>query len=152
MNAATLQDFIQQDSSTASMFRGTYSVDTLPTRVTDFPAFIILNTAKSRVKYGHWTLLFFINDKHVIFFDSFGRSPNNVNNGDILARYMHSKNVQYNKRFIQGVYSQVCGFYVLYVAYYLCRNASLSSILSVFNNELRNNDYLVVKFVHDIYL
>lgn len=150
MNSTQLVSFIRRDDQTDELFQGIYPVDRLPT-ITVYPSFIIINTSKSHVYNGHWILLYMKNNEEVIFFDSYGRPPDNVNNGCILTKYLSKYNVEYNHFLLQSRSSNVCGLYCIYVAFYLSRGVSFNKMFSQFYTDVDCNDTLLVKKVKHLF-
>ena len=66
MNSETIAKILRSKPLTAKHFNGVYPIDALPT-LTDFPCFIIVNTSESSIYYGHWVLLYFKDNRNVIF-------------------------------------------------------------------------------------
>ena len=145
MNAKDLLTVISRDSITATRLLGVYSVDTLPPLRTLFPYYIIVNTAESRVMHGHWVLLYFVNSKRVVFFDSYGRNVAQISNSHYLTAYLSGVSVEYNCSVLQCKYSNVCGYYCL------CRGVPIKQLCNLFQNNVHSNDSFVVKIVSYIY-
>jgi len=83
---------------------GVYSKDKLPSlQVGSY----YINMQNSTDGDGtHWVLLKIFDDKHALYFDSFGiYPPKNITD--------RIKNVPYSNREIQDIHSDVCGYYVL---------------------------------------
>ena len=151
MNNRTVEKMLRHDQRTARLFEGIYAVDKLPDRV-KFPSYIIVNTSKSYVYDGHWVIIYFKNTDSVIFFDSFGRGPSNVNNGYILKMYLDKYIVKFNKFVLQSRASSVCGYYCLYVAFYLCRSVPLKGMFCMFTKDLEYNDRLIIQETQRLYI
>ena len=151
MNNGTVQNILRLDQRTSRMFEGIYPVDALPARV-KFPSYIIVNTSKSTVHDGHWVVIYFKNFDDVIFFDSFGRSPTNVNNGRVLKMYLDKYNVKFNEFVLQSKFSSVCGYYCLYVAFYLCRGVFFfKDMFCMFTKDVDYNDGLIIQETKRLY-
>jgi hypothetical protein len=150
MNSRTITNILKSKPSTAKYFKGVYPIDRLPA-LNDFPCYIIVNTSHSSVNHGHWVLIYFKDSENVIFFDSFGRHPKNVNNGHILYSYIRNYNVHYSEYILQSKLSSVCGYYCIYVAYNICNNISLHSMFCMFSKEVDYNDVLIVTKVQSIF-
>jgi hypothetical protein len=150
MNTSTIERIIQSNSVTRNTFIGVYPIDLLPT-VDNYPCYVIVNTTTSDKNYGHWILLYIKCEKEAIFFDSYGRKPSLVNNGQLFNDYLSKFNVTYNKHVLQSRYSNVCGYYCIYVAYFLCQNISFSRMKSIFCKNVDYNDMLVVDMINSIF-
>ena len=143
MNASTIERVLRSNPITRRSFIGVYPIDMLPT-VNSYPCFGIVNTSESDKSDGHWVLLYMKNNKQAIFFDSYGRSPSNVNNGGLLLKYLNGFNVEFNTHVLQSRFSSVCGHYCIYVAYYLCHNVPLHRISRLFSINVSYDDMLIV--------
>jgi hypothetical protein len=150
MNSSQLTNILYRNEQTSASFQGIYPIDQLP-QVTNYPVYIIINTSKSHVYDGHWVLLYLKNTKETIFFDSYGRTPANVNNGHILHEYLSKYTLTCNYYVLQSVSSNVCGMYCLYVAFYLCRGMSFRKMFSKFYTDVDCNDTLLVKTVKRLF-
>ena len=151
MNNRTVETMLRRDQRTARLFEGIYAVDKLPDRV-KFPSYIIVNTSKSTVYDGQWVIIYFKNTDSVIFFDSFGRDPSNVNNGYILKLYLDKYIVKFNKFVLQSKFSNVCGCYCLYVAFYLCRSVLFRDMFCMFTKDVDYNDRLIIQETKRLYI
>ena len=150
MNNRTVENILRCDQRTASLFGGIYPVDKLPVRI-KFPSYIIVNTSKSYVYNGHWVLIYFVSFDSVLFFDSFGRDHSIVNNGYVLQRYLNKYNIKFNKFVLQSKFSNVCGYYCLYVAFYLCRNVLFNDMFCMFTKDVYYNDGLIIQETKRLY-
>ena len=119
-------------------FRGVFAVDQLP----KFPkkGLYIANTHPSNKVGEHWVLYFIPQAGCYEFFDTFGRKPKERWQGKWL----------YNTRIIQSPLSTACGYHVLAFAY-LRRKHSFRKILSLYGNNLVENDNFVKYIVKQVY-
>jgi hypothetical protein len=127
MNSSQLKDILQCEERTISTFQGIYPMDML-SQVTVYPLGIIINTSESHVYDGHWVLLYMNNTKEVVFFDSYGRAPANVNNGHIRHEYLS----KYTLIVIILSYNVYC----LYVAFYLSGGISFNNMFRRFYKDV----------------
>ena len=123
-------------------------------------SFYILNPSLDRTKQPaenlpeHWMLLK-ISKKGIIYFDPLGASPiqylpkKNIKASQIWKRFIRRSSFSSNIGHpVQSHYSVKCGFYVLYVFYFLSRGHSLSDILKAFSyHNLKKNENIVNQFV-----
>lgn len=72
----------------------------------------IINLGDNNIKGTHWTILH-IKGNDAYYFDSFGVVPE-----DHLIKWL-GKNVQYNKKQLQGINKQFCGQWTILAMYYL---------------------------------
>jgi Ulp1 protease family, C-terminal catalytic domain len=111
---------------------------------------LIVNTAHSKEKYGHWVLFFMQNsDSPIIYFDSLGRKPDSYSiafESSLLyfANFTAFPNeYTYMQKQYQSYCSRNCGYYCIYVAKRLCQNESINIILESFSEEISENDKIV---------
>ena len=116
----------------------------VPKKIGKTPAIYVVNTGYARAGV-HWVLALF-NSSHNIFFDSFGRSPKELLLASQLDRINTS--VLFNTKKLQHPKSSVCGHWVIYYTYFLCKGHSLSEISSQFSStNFKANDKIVFNFV-----
>ena len=116
----------------------------IPKKPTNLPAAYVLNTGYAHAGI-HWVLVLFTRHFN-IFFDSFGRSPKEL----LLASQVKQINssILYNFKRLQHSKSSVCGHWVIYYTYFLCKGASLHDINSRFSStNYEENDKIVYNFV-----
>lgn len=150
MNGQSVERVLCSHPCTKELYAGVYPIDMLPVLDT-FPKCIIINTSTSNIRMGHWTLLYFKTAAEVYFFDSYGRTFSNVNNGHLLDNYLTDIIVHSCKYVLQSRHSVVCGYYCLYVAYCLCKGLTFNKMFKMFYKCVEYNDELIVKIVNDIY-
>lgn len=119
----------------------------VPEHISKVPSVYVINTGYARAGV-HWVLALFTSSC-TVFFDSFGRSPNEV----LLAGQVKRFNtcILYNTKRLQHSKSSVCGHWVIYYTYFLCKGQSLSEINSKFSSSnLSANDHIVYTFVKNL--
>jgi len=119
-----------------------------------FPACIIPKTRKKRYFFitntdqhdgpgKHWTAWMMDGDK-AEFFDSFGRSPENLGFLQFLEK--HAKTWQYNNICVQSMLSGVCGQHVICFFLYIQK---MSAWLKLFHSSLIINDETVHSMIEN---
>lgn len=104
----------------------------------------VLNTGYTRAGV-HWVLVLF-SSPYNIFFDSFGRSPENLL-VESQAKLLNTS-ILYNTKKLQHPKSSVCGHWTIYYAYFLCQGQTFSEINSRFSaTNFASNDKIVYNFV-----
>ena len=115
----------------------------IPQNPTKLPSVYVLNTGYAR-EGVHWVLVLFTADC-TIFFDSFGRSPNELLVASQVKRF--NTGILYNIKRLQHSKSSVCGHWVIYYTYFLCKGQSLTEINTKFSpTNFRENDKIVYNF------
>ena len=149
MNAIQITTTINSDPITRKHFCGVYALDKLPNVIEKYPCGIIANTDRSDEPGTHWVALYFQSFENAQFFDSYGNHPDFYNN--IFSNYLdtHSVNWTFNPKILQSVTSAVCGQYCIFFLSYKSRGYSMISIVNMFSNNKKFNDFEVLSFVKD---
>lgn len=111
------------------------------------PVIVVLNTDYFNAEGIHWIVLFKKKDCNV-FFDSLGFSISEYN----FTHLINDKKVLItsSKRF-QPLSSPTCGYFAIYIIYYLALGFNLDQILKSFNTP-EYNSKLVYNFVLKIWM
>ena len=131
-------------------FKGVFSFDEwkkIPR--TTSPAAYVFNTLPSDQNYGHWFCVFITRHQKAIFFDSFGRSPIDLNFDGFLKR--HSTSWRYSNVLLQNPFTAVCGQHVI-VFLIKASKGCITSWLKLFTNDLLSNDQLVCTLINEKFL
>ena len=125
-----------------AIYRGIYSCDLLPDTVVR-PSVIVANTNPASRPGQHWICMFFDEDGHGEFFDSFGLLPKHV-----FQRYMDKHCIvwTFSKKQIQSLVSRFCGHYYIWYCIMNFRTATLNELISSMSGETGLNDFLVHRF------
>ena len=154
MYADQLINLINSDNTLKRIFCGIFAYDTLDnfSLKKNKICALIINTDPSTLPGEHWLLVYFNpHIKTIIWFDSYGHSPNYY--GKEIKKWLWSFGliVKISSQKIQSEKSEYCGLFCLYVLYFLSRNVPLYKILSNFSVNLNYNDKIVQYFVWDIF-
>ena len=148
LNGEEISNILKNCSETNKYFKG------VRTRDIHIPSNVLLNNKESvayvvntgyAISGVHWVLALFTPSCN-IFFDSFGRSPSEL----FLETQVKQTNtsVLYNIKHLQHPKSSVCGHWVIYYTYFLCKGNSLKDINSNFSpTNFKENDKIVFNFV-----
>lgn len=133
-----LYAYIYSNPMLTAKCNGIYSSNDLP--IIFKPGFYIINTDPDYLPGSHWLALFVTYNNHAYYFDSLGKVPI-----DSVAVVLHNSKLSYDysTRRIQSNGSDVCGDYCLLFVYFMCKGNDLSYFLSLFGDDLTNNDVLV---------
>lgn len=140
MNTLQLEKILNTDEITRNYFIGVYSRDQLPI-LRDYPCCFILNTDPSTQPGEHWLALYYNEDIEAEFFDPAGYHPSMYGLEDYLKST--AKSWIYNKKRIQGYFSELCGQYCLFYLYCRCRNYSLLEFTNQFSFDANKNDDII---------
>lgn len=169
MYAYELESIIGEDRPMSDIYKGTLSLNLSSAKLNKYakknfmtilnPSMNSLENSSSKKanklsQLAHWILFGYI-DQIWYYFDSLGRSPDKYASSH-KSKIMWQKLVKRTdfKSNIGIIYqpesSTYCGYYILYVFYYLTRRVSFREILSKFNtqdSQLYKNDEMVSIFI-----
>ena len=131
------------DRSTREAFLGIFPLDTLPPRVEQRPAFLIVNTQTADLPGRHWLCLLLMDNEYGEVFNSVGVPP-----PPAIARWM-SEMVDvwtYNDKTYQLPGTATCGAFCVYVILHRLQYPSLSRTLRTFTTSLSVNDCLITHY------
>ena len=132
-------------------FLGTFGYDELPTRKDDNFS-LIVNTEVSTEPGDHWVALV-QKDNLLYFLDSYGRNFKNPTfpRGfrETIKKYVGNSRFKFNPLLLQQFLSNTCGDYCVYFIQELDKGG-LTKALSIFSDNLAENDRLVVEYVKNI--
>ena len=125
-----------------AIYRGIYACDQLP-HVSVRPSVIVVNTDPSNRPGRHWICMFFHEDGHGEFFDSFGLPPKLV-----FERYMNKYCISwtFNKKQMQSLVSRFCENYCIWYCMMKFRKFTLNELVRVMSRDTGLNDFLVHRF------
>lgn len=120
------------------ILQGVYAADELPTENYIRPALFISNTQESCLPGEHWIAIYFPPTGPAEFFDSFGRKPFK----EVFRKLLGYPYI-YNKRVVQSLTSDRCGFHVIHYAKQRSSGVPMKQILKQYSNNLDENDAFV---------
>ena len=127
---------------------GALSYEELPKRsISEFPWSVVINTAPTRIKYGHWTAIYGENLNQCAYFDSLGIEPW----GAILEFLKKNfRNAVYNTRLIQNPASENCGLYCVDFVNSLDKKVPLEVFMQRWSGDTISNGIKVTKSINDL--
>ena len=149
MNSNQIRCMLSNDKKTRQNFIDVMALDEFKNFVkknTLMKGLYVVNSDDSRSPGEHWFLIFY-DDDYLAFVDSFANSSNYYN----IEKELNTANdckIDSLPFQLQDTISDVCGEYVIYFSYNLCRNKTLQDILSRFNFNCKENDNKVKHFVN----
>ena len=123
-------------------FKGVFSKDELQALGCHRDCFYVINTQPSHVQFGHWVGIYIKKNRNALFFDSFGRSPQNLGFSHFLDQ--HAKSWRYNNVPVQSPFSAVCGGHT--ICFLLNVNA-VETWINSFSYDLLSNDVLICEMM-----
>ena len=145
MNADGLMKYLEKDDRSLSKFYGVFAIDELKFSIPDKTGYLICNTDESYNKGKHWVVLFFTkNNKEIEYFDSLGNKP-----AERFINFMRQDNhyIIYNTKKLQSSLSDSCGYFCLYLIFFMCRDIDYKSIIDNFSHSHHKNEKHVEKFI-----
>lgn len=144
MDSRLINKILKEDSFTSIVFKGVYSIDTIPSKINDNHFAIVVNSDIQGNPGLHWIALY-ASPTHLIYFDSLG--PTLINNSYLTNFILsHSKNrkFMFSLQPVQCFISSTCGYYVLSFILYMARGYTLRYFENLFNDaDLLENDRTV---------
>ena len=152
MNGIQLECTLASNPCIRPIFRGVFSRDTLPSVVTEYPSVYVVNTDLSSGSGEHWIAIVLENEYQGLFFDSFGRTPEECGREFTRFLNLHVKQYDYFKYQIQSNDSVYCGYFVLaFIVSHVCMFVSMITFKNMFDVYLPVNDGIVYAFVERFY-
>ena len=127
------------------VFRGVFPIDKLHKIGRKLPSAIIINTDKSTGRGKHWCGIYIQKDGKAIYFDSFGRKPEQYEVLEFLNN--RCKSWYYNQIMLQNPLTAVCGGYCIWFLTYYHKRKDIGGFFKQFSTNLLKNDYKVVNFI-----
>ena len=149
LSSDTIKQKVQHnaDDTTWKAFDNIYSVDTLPSNITHYPIFLVLNTHPHNLKGEHWKVIFIKEDHRGELFDSLALPPN-IPTQQWLNK--HTRQWKTNARAIQHPLSSSCGAFVLYFILNRLHVRRFESISQTFSSNPHVNEKRIRKFYNDL--
>ena len=120
-------------------FLGTFPINKLPI-ASDSQFCFILNHDRHNEPGSHWVSVLVLNDNTVEYYDSLGQKPPQ-------ALYQWKKNIFFNDKPIQNIFSNACGHHSIYYLYRRLVLKHSRAIVLKYLLQLRNPDLYVKKFI-----
>ena len=143
MDTRQIASILLSHNQTQRVFRGVYSLDHI--NQCHGQGVYVCNTDPSDMPGQHWITVAIREDGSGEYFDSFGLPPQK----EEFAKFLNKETRQwtYNAECLQHPLSTVCGHYcVLYVLNY-AKGRNLDHLLSKFDKNYLENDYVVHEYV-----
>ena len=149
MNSDDIEKVLCNDVYTYPVFAGCFPSDALRDQTpVDYPSAYVFNYDPSDEPGTHWVATYFAPDGRGEYFDSYGIAPLIPEFHTFLDENTHSWRI--NRRTLQGPGSHVCGHYCVFYLLHRCRERSMDSIVSLFDDCTKNNDEYVYRIVQSL--
>ena len=152
MNGDDLKRFIEPINSAKKYFKGIYSINTLPQKLS-IPSFLICNFDVESNPGSHWFCLFKTSKNILECFDSLGLNDEKQHLIKKYCKIRYVISLNYNETPVQNSSTSTCGKFVLYFAIQRLHNLDLSfsEILNeIFEENANNNEARVATFLQEI--
>ena len=113
-------------------------------KISERPIGVIINTDPSTKPGEHWIALFITKDNKAEYFDSFGRSPININK----FLKINISELICNKQMVQCIFSSNCGLYCILYLKARCNGISFKDFLNIYSNDKCLNDLLTLQSIY----
>ena len=127
-----------------TIYRGIYASDELPDIThSSLPMVIVANTDPADRPGRHWICMYFDEEDHGEFFDSFGMPPQRT-----FERFME-RNCSvwtFNDKQMQSAISRFCGHYCVWYCMMKNRGIKLHLLTNAMTTDTGLNDFLVHRF------
>ena len=149
LSTVQLESLLRRNPITKRYFIGVYPSCIYPRSRKKMYCFIT-NTDDHEEGGEHWNG-FFVRDKTLYFFDSFGRSPNDDtlphSYRDIVLRF---KNVKYFPHCLQSFDSFTCGYYCIHFLLLFSMGLDFQSLMNEYSFDTQGNDLHVLNVIKSI--
>ena len=149
MNNFQIERILRSDNRTRKSFVGVFSSNTLPENP-KIPSLLVANTSPSGHPGTHWILFYLKKDKF-IYFDSLAGNFENYSDHftKFVCKNLKGRKFVANSERLQAYNSNVCGHYVIFCSYWLCRGWPLKKIVRRLASvkKISARDSLVKEFV-----
>lgn len=151
MNASQIKCILECDTILRNITINIIAIDELPNSIEKYPIGFIVNTSKHYERGEHWLAIYVQNKQNVVFFDSYGKSPEHYSQP--LNNFIRSIQpmFKYNMNCLQSSKSIVCGYYCIYFMLFMSRGLTLKDITSHFDDNLINNDIYIFDYIQSIF-
>lgn len=130
---------------------GVFAADQLPMRVPSSPCGLVVNTDNYTQPGTHW-LAFFVQNKTVECFDSYGQPPGSYNPLLSLWIQRHARSVRLSSTRLQSDFSNVCGLYCVYFLHQRLLGHSMDQIVGTFReSDTEANDRYMFDIMSRVY-
>lgn len=124
--------------------KGVFAADQLPKRIKH--GGFIANTDASSKPGRHWCAFYFDGSGQSEFFDSFGMPPDYYNDTFLTCLRNNSIVQEYNSKTPQGIHSNLCGQFCLYVLIHRVRGQQFREIIDTLLS-LKQRDQYVYDYI-----
>lgn len=143
MDTNQIERAVTRDPCAEAIFHGVYARDQLPNTV-QYPCAMVLNTDPANKPGEHWVAMYFDEEGHGEYFDSYGIPP-----PPCFTRYIqrHSMQWSWNRRSLQDVWTSACGHFCVYYVIYRSRDIPMNDITQHLHS-IEHNDQYVMEYVN----
>ena len=139
MDGSQINRVLWRNPITKRFFLGTFPADHIPVP-REFPASLVVNMDNSNLPGSHWVAMFFPTPSRVVYYDSYGIMPSNVNIKRYLVRFPI---IEMNPITFQSILTDVCGYYVIYYLYMCSLGYRLHDIQTILDGFYLKDRYVV---------
>ena len=151
MDSNQLKNILKSDIMTKHSFQGVYASDQLKqiSKPTQLPASYIINEDPATKSGSHWVALYIDKNKHVEYFDSYGKLP--IKPIETFLRRLSREPNTYNSKQLQSFETQTCGPFCIFYLLQREQGFTLEKMIQMYfttnASKLLLNDYFVRDYV-----
>ena len=144
-----LNNVLMNNPVTKKYYIGTFPGCVIPAVKSKKYSFIT-NTDLHDQRGEHWNA-WMVQGQKVLFFDSFGRDPNDSTFPEIYRELLNGFRIlNYTKTRVQNFTSSTCGYYCIHFIYLLSLGLDFKFFLNEYTDDFRKNDIAVIDFVNNL--
>ena len=148
MKATTIFNWFGKEKTFNNNYCMVYCADTMPDTPPTLPAVYVTNTSKAGQAGSHWVLFYFDKEGNAYFIDPLGMAPEVYSRHFIKVLNLTTKAYNmYTDMNVQSLNSKLCGGFVLYIAYYICKGVNPEKVMDSFCSMSEMNDVIIEAFL-----
>ena len=152
MNTIELTSVLRKRTTRDTNFLGVRPCDQLPkTVVCKLPAMLVVNTDPSDKPGQHWLGIYITENKHGLFFDSFGHPPSFFPQEINHFLLKNCVEMYHSAIQVQNNHSTTCGQHCVFFLWHIQKKIPYSKVLNMYGPNLVCNDTMVTHFVSRIH-
>lgn len=144
MNSREIFCLLKSDGVLKKIFLGVFPSDMLPTKVSHYPAALVINLDPHDQPGSHWVAVYLDSQGKIDYFDSYGRKPNLEN----IEKFISNAKYKHNSTPVQRLLTATCGQFCIYFLIWRARGVPMEQIIT---SLLHGGDEYVTGFVNGMF-
>lgn len=151
MNTVELTSVVKRINIKGTYFLGVFACDNLPkSPITLLPCMGVVNTDPSSLPGQHWLGFYITKNRHGLFFDSFGNSPDKYPRAIKNFLLKNCYEIMYSRKQVQSFFTTTCGHHCVFFLYNMQKSVPYKHMIKMYSSNLERNDAMVCSFVNKI--